>query len=234
MDALGALSDDSDDSEDDGDSTAKTRKEVEPATTTTTTTTTNATKKPKKEIDYDALTRQGFRGGPSVRHASTLAHEGPTKWGKGKPGGTTREAERRYTREESEATRWAISTGLDETCAKALKAAKEKTEEREREREANRAAMQERKERHLAAKQALRDDDRAKREAEKASKRRQTSAAPAAPPPLGGGFGARKRLAIDLSEDAAVPAEEKTNEKKDWASEEKRLLEQAGSGFGFD
>ena len=222
MDALGALSDDSDDSADDdvGDSTAKKEKEVEPP----------MTKKPKKEIDYDALTRQGFRGGPSVRHASTLAHEGPTNWGKGKPGGTPREAERRYTREESEATRWAISTGLDETCAKALKAAKEKTEEREREREANRAAMQERKERHLAAKQALRDDDRAKREAEKASKRRQTSAAP-----LGGGFGgARKRLAIDLSEDAVAPAEEKPNEKKDWASEEKRLLEQAESAFGFD
>ena len=229
MDALGALSDDSDDSEDDGDTTAKKQKEVEPPPTTTTT---SVTKKPKKEIDYDALTRQGFRGGPSVRHASTLAHEGPTNWGKGKPGGTTREAEQRYTREESEATRWAISTGLDETCAKALKAAKEKTEEREREREANRAAMQERKERHLAAKQALRDDDRAKREAEKASKRRQTSAS--AVPPLGGGFGARKRMAIDLSEDAAVPAEEKTNGKKDWASEEKRLLEKAGSGFGFD
>lgn len=220
MDALGALSDDSDGSDDDaGGSIAKKEKEVEPPTK----------KKPKKEIDYDALTRQGFRGGPSVRHASTLAHEGPTKWGKGEPGGTTREAERRYTREESEATRWAISTGLDETCAKALKAAKEKTEEREREREASRAAMQERKERHLAAKQALRDDDRAKREAEKASKRRQTSAAP-----LGGGFGARKRLAIDLSEDAAAPAEEKPNEKKDWASEEKRLLEQAESAFGFD
>jgi len=230
MDALGALSDDSDDSEDDGDSTAKKQKEVEPPTTTTPTT--SVTKKPKKEIDYDALTRQGFRGGPSVRHASTLAHEGPTNWGKGKPGGTTREAEQRYTREESEATRWAISTGLDETCAKALKAAKEKTEEREREREANRAAMQERKERHLAAKQALRDDDRAKREAEKASKRRQTSAS--AVPPLGSGFGARKRVAIDLSEDAAVPAEEKTNGKKDWVSEEKRLLEKAGSGFGFD
>ena len=229
MDALGALSDDSDDSEDDGDTAAKKQKEVEPPPTTTTT---SVTKKPKKEIDYDALTRQGFRGGPSVRHASTLAHEGPTNWGKGKPGGTTREAEQRYTREESEATRWAISTGLDETCAKALKAAKEKTEEREREREANRAAMQERKERHLAAKQALRDDDRAKREAEKASKRRQTSAS--AVPPLGGGFGARKRMAIDLSEDAAVPAEEKTNGKKDWASEEKRLLEKAGSGFGFD
>ena len=68
--------------------------------------------------------------------------------------------------------------------------------------------------------------------AEKASKRRQTSAS--AVPPLGGGFGARKRMAIDLSEDAAVPAEEKTNGKKDWASEEKRLLEKAGSGFGFD
>jgi hypothetical protein len=223
MDALGALSGDSEDSDSTGDGDS-TKEKIE------TTTTTTSAKKPKKEIDYDALRRQGFRGGPSVRHASTLSHEGPTNWGKGKPGGTTREAER-YTREESEATRWAISTGLDETCAKALKAAKEKNEEREREREVNRAAMQERKDRHLAAKQALRDDDRAKREAEKASKRRQTPSS--SRPQLGSGFSARKRLAIDLSEDNA-PAKEKPNEKKDWASEEKRLLEQAGSGFGFD
>ena len=114
----------------------------------------------RREIDYEALERGGFRARALVDGARDDggASVGPTTWGKGIAGGR-REA---YTAEESAATRRAVGEGLTETCAEAPRArgSDAARAESEEERRLERAKS---RERHLETKRALREDDRAKR-----------------------------------------------------------------------
>ena len=115
----------------------------------------------RREIDYEALERGGFRARALVDGARDDggASVGPTTWGKGIAGGR-REA---YTAEESAATRRAVGEGLTETCAVALESARERARARAASEEERRLERAKSRERHLETKRALREDDRAKR-----------------------------------------------------------------------
>jgi len=115
----------------------------------------------RREIDYEALERRGFRARALVDGARDDggASVGPTTWGKGIAGGR-REA---YTAEESAATRRAVGEGLTETCAEALESARERARARAESEEERRLERAKSRERHLETKRALREDDRAKR-----------------------------------------------------------------------
>ncbi len=115
----------------------------------------------RREIDYEALRRSGFRARALVDGARDDggASVGPTTWGKGIAGGR-REA---YTAEESAATRRAVGEGLTETCAEALESARERARARAESEEERRLERAKSRERHLETKRALREDDRAKR-----------------------------------------------------------------------
>ncbi len=115
----------------------------------------------RREIDYEALERGGFRARALVDGARDDggASVGPTTWGKGIAGGR-REA---YTAEESAATRRAVGEGLTETCAEALESARERARARAESEEERRLERAKSRERHLETKRALREDDRAKR-----------------------------------------------------------------------
>ncbi len=98
MDALAAMSSDDDEEEDEeeeDEADARGRSVVETR---------------RREIDYEALRRSGFRARALVDGARDDggASVGPTTWGKGIAGGR-REA---YTAEESAATRRAVGEGL--------------------------------------------------------------------------------------------------------------------------
>ena len=149
MDALAAMSSDDgeeDDEEEEEDANARERSVV-------------VTK--RREIDYEALERRGFRARALVDGARDDggASVGPTTWGKGIAGGR-REA---YTAEESAATRRAVGEGLTETCAEALESARERARARAESEEERRLERAKSRERHLETKRALREDDRAKR-----------------------------------------------------------------------
>ena len=115
----------------------------------------------RREIDYEALERSGFRARALVDGARDDggASVGQTTWGKGIAGGR-REA---YTAEESAATRRAVGEGLTETCAEALESARERARARAESEEERRLERAKSRERHLETKRALREDDRAKR-----------------------------------------------------------------------
>ena len=115
----------------------------------------------RREIDYEALERRGFRARALVDGARDDggASVGQTTWGKGIAGGR-REA---YTAEESAATRRAVGEGLTETCAEALESARERARARAESEEERRLERAKSRERHLETKRALREDDRAKR-----------------------------------------------------------------------
>ena len=115
----------------------------------------------RREIDYEALERGGFRARALVDGARDDggASVGPTTWGKGIAGGRC-EA---YTAEESAATRRAVGEGLTETCAVALESARERARARAASEEERRLERAKSRERHLETKRALREDDRAKR-----------------------------------------------------------------------
>ena len=115
----------------------------------------------RREIDYEALERGGFRARALVDGARDDggASVGPTTWGKGIAGGRC-EA---YTAEESAATRRAVGEGLTETCAEALESARERARARAESEEERRLERAKSRERHLETKRALREDDRAKR-----------------------------------------------------------------------
>ena len=149
MDALAAMSsddDEEDDEEEEEDANARERSVV-------------VTK--RREMDYEALERRGFRARALVDGARDDggASVGPTTWGKGIAGGR-REA---YTAEESAATRRAVGEGLTETCAEALESARARARARAESEEERRLERAKSRERHLETKRALREDDRAKR-----------------------------------------------------------------------
>ncbi len=149
MDALAAMSSDEeeeDEDEEEEDANARERSVV-------------VTK--RREIDYEALERGGFRARALVDGARDEggASVGPTTWGKGIAGGRC-EA---YTAEESAATRRAVGEGLTETCAVALESARERARARAESEEERRLERAKSRERHLETKRALREDDRAKR-----------------------------------------------------------------------
>ena len=149
MDALAAMSSDEEEEEDEDeeeDANARERSVV-------------VTK--RREIDYEALERGGFRARALVDGARDDggASVGPTTWGKGIAGGRC-EA---YTAEESAATRRAVGEGLTETCAVALESARERARARAASEEERRLERAKSRERHLETKRALREDDRAKR-----------------------------------------------------------------------
>ena len=149
MDALAAMSSDEeeeDEDEEEEDANARERSVV-------------VTK--RREIDYEALERGGFRARALVDGARDDggASVGPTTWGKGIAGGRC-EA---YTAEESAATRRAVGEGLTETCAEALESARERARARAESEEERRLERAKSRERHLETKRALREDDRAKR-----------------------------------------------------------------------
>ena len=149
MDALAAMSSDEeeeDEDEEEEDANARERSVV-------------VTK--RREIDYEALERGGFRARALVDGARDDggASVGPTTWGKGIAGGR-REA---YTAEESAATRRAVGEGLTETCAEALESARARARARAESEEERRLERAKSRERHLETKRALREDDRAKR-----------------------------------------------------------------------
>ena len=116
----------------------------------------------RREIDYEALERSGFRARALVDGARDDggASVGPTTWGKGIAGGRREGA---YTAEESAATRRAVGEGLTETCAEALESARARARARAESEEERRLERAKSRERHLETKRALREDDRAKR-----------------------------------------------------------------------
>ena len=113
----------------------------------------------RREIDYEALERSGFRARALVDGARDDGGASVGPWGKGIAGGR-REA---YTAEESAATRRAVGEGLTETCAEALESARERARARAESEEERRLERAKSRERHLETKRALREDDRAKR-----------------------------------------------------------------------
>ena len=116
----------------------------------------------RREIDYEALERSGFRARALVDGARDDggASVGPTTWGQGIAGGRREGA---YTAEESAATRRAVGEGLTETCAEALESARARARARAESEEERRLERAKSRERHLETKRALREDDRAKR-----------------------------------------------------------------------
>ena len=169
----------------------------------------------RREIDYEALERGGFRARALVDGARDDggASVGPTTWGKGIAGGR-REA---YTAEESAATRRAVGEGLTETCAEALESARERARARAESEEERRLERAKSRERHLETKRALREDDRAKR-AREAEARVNASGTPKS-----------RRQKVDLSTRREEEEEEKT---KGNDVDDESLVATGGFDFG--
>ena len=172
----------------------------------------------RREIDYEALERRGFRARALVDGARNDggASVGPTTWGKGIAGGR-REA---YTAEESAATRRAVGEGLTETCAEALESARERARARAESEEERRLERAKSRERHLETKRALREDDRAKR-AREAEARVNASGTPT---PKNS-----RRQKVDLSTRREEEEEEKT---KGNDVDDESLVATGGFDFG--
>ena len=203
MDALAAMSSDEeeeDEDEEEEDANARERSVV-------------VTK--RREIDYEALERGGFRARALVDGARDDggASVGPTTWGKGIAGGRC-EA---YTAEESAATRRAVGEGLTETCAEALESARERARARAASEEERRLERAKSRERHLETKRALREDDRAKR-AREAEARVNASGTPKS-----------RRQKVDLSTRREEEEEEKT---KGNDVDDESLVATGGFDFG--
>ena len=203
MDALAAMSSDEeeeDEDEEEEDANARERSVV-------------VTK--RREIDYEALERGGFRARALVDGAldDGGASVGPTTWGKGIAGGRC-EA---YTAEESAATRRAVGEGLTETCAEALESARERARARAESEEERRLERAKSRERHLETKRALREDDRAKR-AREAEARVNASGTPKS-----------RRQKVDLSTRREEEEEEET--KANYVDDE-TLVATGGFDFG--
>ena len=169
----------------------------------------------RREIDYEALERSGFRARALVDGARDDggASVGPTTWGKGIAGGRC-EA---YTAEESAATRRAVGEGLTETCAEALESARERARARAESEEERRLERAKSRERHLETKRALREDDRAKR-AREAEARVNASGTPKS-----------RRQKVDLSTRREEEEEEKT---KGNDVDDESLVATGGFDFG--
>ena len=169
----------------------------------------------RREIDYEALERRGFRARALVDGARDDggASGGPTTWGKGIAGGR-REA---YTAEESAATRRAVGEGLTETCAEALESARERARARAESEEERRLERAKSRERHLETKRALREDDRAKR-AREAEARVNASGSPTPK---------SRRQKVDLSTRREEEEETKANDVDD-----ETLVATGGFDFG--
>ena len=169
----------------------------------------------RREIDYEALERGGFRARALVDGARDDggASVGPTTWGKGIAGGRC-EA---YTAEESAATRRAVGEGLTETCAVALESARERARARAASEEERRLERAKSRERHLETKRALREDDRAKR-AREAEARVNASGTPKS-----------RRQKVDLSTRREEEEEEKT---KGNDVDDESLVATGGFDFG--
>ena len=169
----------------------------------------------RREIDYEALERGGFRARALVDGARDDggASVGPTTWGKGIAGGRC-EA---YTAEESAATRRAVGEGLTETCAVALESARERARARAESEEERRLERAKSRERHLETKRALREDDRAKR-AREAEARVNASGTPKS-----------RRQKVDLSTRREEEEEEKT---KGNDVDDESLVATGGFDFG--
>ena len=203
MDALAAMSsddDEEDDEEEEEDANARERSVV-------------VTK--RREMDYEALERRGFRARALVDGARDDggASVGPTTWGKGIAGGR-REA---YTAEESAATRRAVGEGLTETCAEALESARARARARAESEEERRLERAKSRERHLETKRALREDDRAKR-AREAEARVNASGSPTPK---------SRRQKVDLSTRREEEEETKANDVDD-----ETLVATGGFDFG--
>ena len=204
MDALAAMSSDEEEEEDEDeeeeDANARERSVVV---------------RKRREIDYEALERGGFRARALVDGARDDggASVGPTTWGKGIAGGR-REA---YTAEESAATRRAVGEGLTETCAEALESARERARARAESEEERRLERAKSRERHLETKRALREDDRAKR-AREAEARVNASGTPKS-----------RRQKVDLSTRREEEEEEKT---KGNDVDDESLVATGGFDFG--
>ena len=203
MDALAAMSSDEeeeDEDEEEEDANARERSVVV---------------RKRREIDYEALERGGFRARALVDGARDDggASVGPTTWGKGIAGGR-REA---YTAEESAATRRAVGEGLTETCAEALESARERARARAESEEERRLERAKSRERHLETKRALREDDRAKR-AREAEARVNASGTPKS-----------RRQKVDLSTRREEEEEEKT---KGNDVDDESLVATGGFDFG--
>lgn len=218
MDALGSASSESDESAEGGDGVERARAARERVTAPV--------------IDYEALRRRGLREARLGRASDASA--APAVWSRGEreSGGTSA-----YWGSESEKTRDAVGVGLSETCARALRAAREKEREREAELARRREEAALAKERHLEAKRALREDDVARRRREREETRGSVEEA-------GDGFDAkrsRRAPRIDLST-REVPAvdDEGAGEARDEDGEddavdrETRLVETGGFDFGAD
>ena len=171
----------------------------------------------RREIDYEALERGGFRARALVDGARDDggASVGPTTWGKGIAGGRC-EA---YTAEESAATRRAVGEGLTETCAEALESARERARARAESEEERRLERAKSRERHLETKRALREDDRAKR-AREAEARVNAGGSPTPK---------SRRQKVDLSTRCEEEEEEKT---KGNDVDDESLVATGGFDFG--
>ena len=171
----------------------------------------------RREIDYEALERSGFRARALVDGARDDggASVGPTTWGKGIAGGRC-EA---YTAEESAATRRAVGEGLTETCAEALESARARARARAESEEERRLERAKSRERHLETKRALREDDRAKR-AREAEARVNASGSPTPK---------SRRQKVDLSTRREEEEEEKT---KGNDVDDESLVATGGFDFG--
>ena len=204
MDALAAMSSDEEEEEDEDeeeeDANARERSVVV---------------RKRREIDYEALERGGFRARALVDGARDDggASVGPTTWGKGIAGGR-REA---YTAEESAATRRAVGEGLTETCAEALESARARARARAESEEERRLERAKSRERHLETKRALREDDRAKR-AREAEARVNASGSPTPK---------SRRQKVDLSTRREEEEETKANDVDD-----ETLVATGGFDFG--
>lgn len=175
MDALGAMSSDSDDededeAEEDARGGAAPRAGAREASAAT------------EAVDYEAITRHGFRAGASVLGLARAGDVGATAWGKkGARDG-------RYDAAESAEVRYKAGAGLDATCGKALEAAAAKAAEAEERRRKSREEAALSKARYMEAKQALRDADRAARRATVAVVEDETE-----------GVGAKRRKRVEAS-----------------------------------
>ena len=170
----------------------------------------------RREIDYEALERSGFRARALVDGARDDggASVGQTRWGKGIAGGRREGA---YTAEESAATRRAVGEGLTETCAEALESARARARARAESEEERRLERAKSRERHLETKRALREDDRAKR-AREAEARVNASGTPKS-----------RRQKVDLSTRREEEEEEKT---KGNDVDDESLVATGGFDFG--
>jgi len=175
MDALGAMSSDSDDDDEDEEDArggAAPRAGAREASAA------------NEAVDYEAITRHGFRAGASVLGLARAGDVGATAWGKkGARDG-------RYDAAESAEVRYKAGAGLDATCGKALEAAAAKAAEAEERRRKSREEAALSKARYMEAKQALRDADRAARRATVAVVEDETAVE---------GIGAKRRKRVEAS-----------------------------------